>query len=81
MEAFFGNVPDNSRIRVFGCAASVQKQKGIRRDKFGSRSEKGIYLGNEYGLLRVWLSESRRVAMTKQVSFHERQFLKLKGTK
>lgn len=46
MEALLGTIPDNTRLRVFGCAAYPHIYKKVRADKFAHRAEKGIYLGN-----------------------------------
>lgn len=71
MNVLLGTVRTNSTLRVFGCAAFVHKLKGNRRHKFEGRIEKGVYLGNEHGLQRVYLYDSRRVITTKQISFEE----------
>lgn len=73
-------MPSNSSLKVFACAAFVQKHKENWRDKFEERTEKGIYLDNEHGLHKLYLYESRRVTTTKHVSFDEHQLSFLRRT-
>lgn len=78
MEALLGTVFSNFRLRAFGCAVFVHKPQETRHDTFECRTEKCINLGNEHGLHRVYLNESRRTTTTKHISFDERQFFFLR---
>lgn len=74
MEVLLGTIPNNAKLRTFGCAAYVHKHKETRKDKFDKRVEEGMYLGNQHGLFRMWLPKKNRVVTTKHATFDERKF-------
>lgn len=74
MEALLGTVLDNSKLRIFGCVAFVQVHKKWQGKTFEGKADRGIYLGDEHGLQRVYLSGSRRCATTRHLSLDECQF-------
>lgn len=39
--------PDNSYLRIFGCAAYTHLHKEIRHGKMGDRTVAGIYIGTQ----------------------------------
>lgn len=58
-EVFLGTVPDNSRLRVFGCLANVFVHREQGRGKLGDRTKRGVLLSNHDGIYRVMELERR----------------------
>lgn len=54
MRALLGNIPDNSKLSVFECAALVHAHKERRQDRFCGRADRDIYLSNERELHREY---------------------------
>lgn len=73
-EAFTGNRPDLSSLRVFGCRAFVHIPKQKRTEKLQSRSEAGILVGYNFdGCYRVLVTQndSMSIQVSKDVDFDE----------
>lgn len=71
-EFWKGRVPMVSYFRSFGCKAFCL-DKTPTRGKFDVRSKKGIFIGyaEQSKGFRVWLPESRKVEITRDVKFLE----------
>lgn len=72
-EAWFGQKPDVSGLRVFGCKAysHVPKQK---RGKFDQKSEVRIMVGYTINGYRLWDPITRTVHLSRDVIFDENVF-------
>lgn len=71
-ESIHGNPPNLSHLRVFGCAAYVHNTKPRRKNKFGDRSRKGIFIGYDKGkAYRIYLSDVKKIVITKDADFEE----------
>ncbi len=74
-QCFLGSKPNVSNFRVFGCKAYMHIPKETRR-KWDSRSSKCIFVGyyiNSKGY-RLWDPESRRIHLSRDVTFFENDF-------
>ena len=73
-EVLWGDVPDNSQLRVFGCRANVFVHQEQKRGKLGDRSELGVLLAHRNGMYRILIEKTQKVVETKHVTFNEREF-------
>ncbi len=71
-ELLHGEVPDLSRLRVFGCKASVHKERN-QRNKWDAKGRRGVYVGNgdRSKTYLVYFPDSGRVVETMHVVFDE----------
>lgn len=68
-EMWFGNKPDVSRIRVFGCAAYAHIDKHLR-----SKSKSLVMIGYAPMGYRLWDDDERKVVVSRDVIFDESSF-------
>lgn len=73
-QALLCTVYNSRKLKVFVCAAFAHKDKENRSNTIDGKPRKGVSLGNEHVLHRLYLYESIRVTMSKHVSVDERQF-------
>lgn len=64
-------VPDNPKLRVFGCVAYVHVEKKVRKSKLDNRTQLVIYLGTVHGLYRVYLLSKKKVVHKKDATVDE----------
>ncbi|GBN86016.1 Retrovirus-related Pol polyprotein from transposon TNT 1-94 [Araneus ventricosus] len=71
-ELWHGKVPNIGYFKTFGCEAFVWNNKK-NREKFEPRVLKGIFLGysDNSEAYRVWLTEAKRVEISRSVKFLE----------
>ncbi|GBN39235.1 Retrovirus-related Pol polyprotein from transposon TNT 1-94 [Araneus ventricosus] len=75
-ELWHGKVPNIGYFKTFGCEAFVWNNKK-NRDKFEPRAVKDIFLGysDNSKAYRVWLTEAKRVEISRSVKFLENNAL------
>ena len=71
-EKWTGKIPDVSYFREFGCKIYTLN-RNPNKNKFEPQSKKGIFLGysEQSKAYRVWITEERRVDITRDVKFIE----------
>ena len=74
-EHWFGEKPDVSNLRVFGCLCYVHIPDNLRR-KLDPKSYKAVFVGYPDGTkgYKVMNIDNGRFSRTRDVTFHERQF-------
>lgn len=70
--SLFGTAPDNSKLRVFGCAAYIHLDKGKTRSTFRYHTQCGVHLRTKNGIRRVNLFHSNRVVRSKHLHLDEK---------
>jgi len=72
-EVWTGELPRLSHMKTFGSTVYVLN-KDTSKDKFGARSNKGIFIGypRESKGYRVWLPDSRKIVVARDVEFLEK---------
>lgn len=73
-QRWYGEKPDLSKLKVFGCVAFMLKPKAHITGKFDSRSERAYMLGYCTNGYRLWLADKGRVVLARNVIFHENVF-------
>lgn len=71
-ELWHNRKPILKYLRVFGCTAYVHNK--VMNNKFDTRSIKGIFVGYEPCGFRIWIPETRRIVVSKDVKFDETNF-------
>lgn len=66
--------PNNTRLRVFGCAGYAHRNNAVRSSTFDNHVGLGIYLGAGDGLFRIFLLRSKRVVKKMHATFDEKKF-------
>ncbi|KMQ89436.1 retrotransposon unclassified [Lasius niger] len=71
-EAWKGNTPVVSHFREFGCKVFCL-DKTFTRGKFDAKSKEGIFIGyaEQSKGFRIWLPESKKIEITRDVRFLE----------
>lgn len=77
-EKLFGTVTPIENVRVFGCVAYAYKHVRQRLNKFDARAEKGMYMGNRDYMHRIYISESKKLVITKHAALNEDEFTLLR---
>ena len=74
-EYWFGEKPDVSNLRVFGCICFVHIPDNQRK-KLDPKSYKAVFVGYPEGTkgFKVWNVESEKFARSRNVLFHENKF-------
>lgn len=70
-EVLLGRIPNNSKLRVFGCEAFVHFYKEQGRSKIEDHAVRGIPLSHCEGMYRVYMPKSGEFLHTKHVVFNE----------
>lgn len=71
-ELLFGSAPHYSMLRIIGCLCYAHNNPQ-KKDKFGSRSRKCVFLGYPYGQKgwKVYDLATKEVFVSRDVQFHE----------
>ena len=70
-EGMFGEKPDVSRFRVFGCKVHYQQPKSKRSSKWAPVGIPGIFLGFDGGGYSILDTVTNKLIVTRDVHFHE----------
>lgn len=73
-EMLLGEAPDNSRMKISGCAVYAFKYKEVRNGKLSRRAEAGVSLGSPDGAFRLYNPSSGEMIHTIYVTFDEGKF-------
>src|SRR5215475_1568408 len=71
--------PNVTHLRVFGCEAYVLNKEN-NRSKFDEKANKCLFLGYKDRAYKLWNPNKRRIVMSRDVTFKERQEPSVKET-
>ena len=74
LETFNSDIPDLSRLQIFGCTAYVHipKEDQLKSDKFTSRTKKCAFVGYKASCWQLW--DGNKFIRSKDVIFDKSQF-------
>lgn len=77
-EKWFGQKPDVSKLRIFGCTAYAHVPKE-KRKKLDVRSQPFLFIGYSNNGYRLWNASERKVEISRDVVFNEEKMIESDG--
>lgn len=70
-EILFESVPDKSKIRLSGCSSCAHRHHARRKSKLEDRAERGVKMGTQDELCRIYISHKEKIITTKHGKLQE----------